>query len=700
MSDVYEEVIEEAIDEDYAIPGSDESVVEKKGKNSNLTKAKKVKNDEFYTQLSDIEKELSHYDPAIFKDKVIYCPMDLAWTDGQILQSQFVKYFQIHAHRLGYKKLIATCLLDKANDLGQNKYIITRRLVSYCTPENQARSKSPIGEQWGDIGMEYVYQDGHTVPIPNVVVNQVVRDETGYLDNAGSADGAPQYWTYTDNWDGDNTHCEPDEYYGSGDFRSKECRALLEEADIVITNPPFSLFREVLQWLCNAEKYVQFLILGNKNALTYKEVFPLIKSNLIWLGYESPHDFMKPDKTLTSQVNGLCRWFTNIDIDKRHEKLILTKRYYDDPSQYPKYDNYDAINVDKTKDIPEDYFEHIGVPISFLDKFNPDQFEIVDADYNLAQPIKQKDSKLGKDRFYISSEREQAIICPVSHSAEEIIQTLKDMGYSDKEVTYVRGIIGVPISFLDKYNPDQFEIVKFRKGGDGKDLQYRQRESGDSLLQDSDSQKIKIVKSDDSLCIPRQPGLNLEWLQGVLEEFYPDIEIVYHNGVIGVPISFLDKYNPEQFEVVGRADANIAGEDKSYYIPGFKDKGGAPMIRSIYIQEDSCTFKIKIRRNDDTLIIPRQAGISLKWLYDGLKEAYSDEEFTYCSGVMGVPISFLDKYCPEQFEVVCLQAGNTRATAPKGLLEMLNYKQHAEDRGGCGVINGKRSYARVLILSK
>lgn len=685
MSDIYEEVIEEATDEDYAIPGSDEPVVEKKGKNSNLTKAKKAKNDEFYTQLSDIEKELSHYDPAIFKDKIIYCPMDLAWTDGQILQSQFVKYFQIHAHRLGYKKLIATCLLDKANDLGQNKYIITRRLVPYCTPENQARSKSPIGEQWGDIGMEYIYQDGHTVPIPNVVVNQVVRDESGYLDNAGSADGAPQYWTYTDNWDGDNTHCAPDEYYGSGDFRSKECRALLEEADIVITNPPFSLFREVLSWLCNAEKYVKFLILGNQNAITYKEVFPLLKLNIMWMGYEGgAKSYRTPvllkDKSGAYEQDGkyylklgnTC-WFTNIDIDKRHEKLILTKRYYDDPSQYPKYDNYDAINVDKTKDIPEDYFEHIGVPISFLDKFNPDQFEIVDADYNLAQPIKQKDGKLGKDRFYISSEREQAIICPVSHSAEEIIQMLRGMGYSDKEISHVRGVLGVPISFLDKYNPDQFEIVKFRKGDDDKDLQYSQRESDNSLLQDSDLQKIKIVKSDDSIYIPRQPGLNLEWLQGVLEEFYPDIEVVYHNGVVGVPISFLDKYNPEQFELVGGYNYSTATDGSRWNAK----------IGGIYIQEDSYTSKIKIRQCGDELVIPHQAGVSLKWLYDGLKEAYPDEEFTYCSGVIGVPVSFIDKYCPSQFEILDVWASHGK------------YPRNIPNENG--YLNGRWCYARVAV---
>lgn len=160
----------------------------------------------------------------------------------------------------------------------------------------------------------------------------------------------------------------------NGDFRSEECIELLKKADVVVTNPPFSLFREYVAQLIEYHK--DFIIIGNKNAITYKEFFPLLKDNKVWIGYENPSEFETPDG-LTNKCQGLCRWFTNIDIPKKHENLILTKRYFDDPSLYPKYDNYDAIECSKVKDIPCDYFEHIGVPVTFLDKYNPEQFEIV-----------------------------------------------------------------------------------------------------------------------------------------------------------------------------------------------------------------------------------------------------------------------------------------------------------------------------------
>lgn len=160
---------------------------------------------------------------------------------------------------------------------------------------------------------------------------------------------------------------------GDGDFRSEECIEILKEADIVIIgNPHFSMWRQYIAQLMKYEK--SFLIIGNKNAITYKEIFPLIKNNKIWLGYTSPTDFMTPDG-LTHKINGLARWFTNLDIKKRHEPLFLTKKY--DPELYPKYDNYDAINVDKVKDIPMDWDGIMGVPITFLDKFCSEQFEIL-----------------------------------------------------------------------------------------------------------------------------------------------------------------------------------------------------------------------------------------------------------------------------------------------------------------------------------
>lgn len=162
---------------------------------------------------------------------------------------------------------------------------------------------------------------------------------------------------------------------GEGDFRSPECIEFLKEADIVITNPPFSLFREYLAQLIRYNK--KFLIIGNKNAITYKEVFTLIQKNKLWLGYTSPDDFIGPDGKPTGKMQGLTRWFTNLEVAKRHEDMIFYKTYKGNKKDYPKYDNYDAIEVSKLKDIPTDYNGVMGVPITFLDKHNPEQFEII-----------------------------------------------------------------------------------------------------------------------------------------------------------------------------------------------------------------------------------------------------------------------------------------------------------------------------------
>lgn len=158
---------------------------------------------------------------------------------------------------------------------------------------------------------------------------------------------------------------------GNGDFRNKECLDLLDECDIVVTNPPFSLFREYVAMLMEHEK--KFLIIGNKNAITYKEFFPLLKDNKVWIGGTNVKEFLQPDGSIKKFGN--IGWFTNLDVAKRHEKLILWKKYT--PEEYPKYDNYDAINVDKVSEIPCNYDGVMGVPITFLDSYNPEQFEIL-----------------------------------------------------------------------------------------------------------------------------------------------------------------------------------------------------------------------------------------------------------------------------------------------------------------------------------
>ena len=284
--------------------------------NKNLNQAKSAKKDEFYTQLVDIESELKHYKEH-FKGKVVLCNCD----DPRI--SNFFHYFSYNFELLGLKKLITTCYKSQDQlNFSQNE----------C-------ERAIWLEYNGD-------KNGNRVPDPEEIgINYFDRD---------------------------------------GDFRSPECIELLKQADIVVTNPPFSLFREYVTQLMIYKK--KFVIVGHQNAITYKEIFPLIKENKIWLGYGfnggAGHFISKYEDKATAgdhregmiRVSGV-NWFTNLEIQKRHEDLILFKKY--NPEEYPKYDNYDAINVDKTSDIPMDYDGVMGVPITFLDKYNPEQFEIV-----------------------------------------------------------------------------------------------------------------------------------------------------------------------------------------------------------------------------------------------------------------------------------------------------------------------------------
>ncbi|MBX7156153.1 MAG: adenine-specific methyltransferase EcoRI family protein [Bacteriodetes bacterium] len=288
-----------------------------KSSNKNLHSAKTSKKDEFYTQLADIEKELSHY-KAHFKDKVVLCNCD----DPRV--SNFFDYFSKNFEALGLKKLITTCYKNQDMDLFSQ----------------HDKEQAIYLEYEGD-------KNGDKVPNPEEIGIKHLK--------------------------------------GDGDFRSKECIELLKHADIVVTNPPFSLFREYVAQLIEYDK--KFVIIGHQNAITYKEIFKLIKENKIWLGYGFNRNcahFMNRHyedyATDADHKEGMIRvsgvvWYTNLDIAKRHEDLILHKKYT--PEEYPVYDNYDAINVDKTNDIPKDYNGAMGVPITFLDKYNPDQFEII-----------------------------------------------------------------------------------------------------------------------------------------------------------------------------------------------------------------------------------------------------------------------------------------------------------------------------------
>ena len=287
--------------------------------NKNLNQAKEAKKDEFYTQLEDINNELRHYRDH-FRGKTVLCNCD----DPRI--SNFFTYFAYNFEFLGLKKLITTCYKNQNADL--------------FSQNNSEKAIYLIYE--GD-------KNGNNMPDVEEIGIRPLK--------------------------------------GDGDFRSAECIELLKEADIVVTNPPFSLFREYVAQLIKYDK--KFLIIGQQNAIHYSDIFPLIKANKLWLGYNNgdmafkvPQHYEERATRFWIDENGqkwrsmgnIC-WFTNLDIKKRHENLILYKNF--NPIEYPTYDNYQAINVGKYADIPCDYEGIMGVPITFLNKFNPDQFELI-----------------------------------------------------------------------------------------------------------------------------------------------------------------------------------------------------------------------------------------------------------------------------------------------------------------------------------
>ena len=288
---------------------------DKKGKTKEtLEKAKKQKNDEFYTRYEDIENEVMKYRRA-FKGKVVYLPCD----DPANKQSEFWSFFVNNFDAFGLKKLIAT--------------------------------------HYDEDGKAYkIWIDGDTTG-------------DGYIDDSDALQ---------------------EDLIGNGDFRSPECTAILNECDIVCTNPPFSMFREFVDWIFTAKK--QFLIIGNNNAITYKEIFPLIKDNQMWVGYTANKTCIFRvgegyafDDRITKQINDgnyygkvpAITWFTNLPNTKRNEEMVLTASYYANPDAYPHYDNYDGINVDRLAQIPNDYEGAMGVPITIIDSYNPEQFEII-----------------------------------------------------------------------------------------------------------------------------------------------------------------------------------------------------------------------------------------------------------------------------------------------------------------------------------
>jgi hypothetical protein len=298
-------------------------MIAEKTLNRTLHIARYSKKDEFYTQLSDIESELKNYE-AHFKNKVVFCNCD----DPR--NSNFFKYFAHNFKKLGLKKIVTACYKNQETDLFSQEKSEKAIFLEYTGDSKGGRI--PDAEEMG-IKM----------------------------------------------------------FKGDGDFRSKESIELLKQSDIVVTNPPFSLFREYVEQLVKYNK--KFLIIGNINAITYKEIFKLIKENRAWLGINlgrgisgfivpEHYELYGTETRIDNSGNRIispnnCLWLTNLDTFKRHEDIVLTKKYYGNEIAYPKFDNYDAINVNKTQDIPMDYDGVVGVPITFLHKYNPEQFEII-----------------------------------------------------------------------------------------------------------------------------------------------------------------------------------------------------------------------------------------------------------------------------------------------------------------------------------
>ena len=334
--------------------------------NRNLGEAKSAKNDEFYTQFNDISKEMNaylEYNPDVFRGKTILLPCDdPEW-------SNFTKYFAQNFEHLGLRKLISTSYApnSKPKDFNFEPTLFELESEQYDEEMNESRGK----------------------------LFTLTRDKNG--DKLINVDDLE--WSYLD---------------GDGDFRSEEITALRDEADIIVTNPPFSLFRQFLSWIMEADK--QFVIIGNKNCITYKEVFPLIQSNRMWLG-STPMSidlmFRVPEsmaieliakgkegsawRRVDGEVLGRASavWFSNLDHGRRHQPLTLmtladnlkhSKHIALRETGYPKFDNYDAIEISFTDSIPSDFQGVMGVPISFLDKYNPDQFEIVGCSYDYGRP--------------------------------------------------------------------------------------------------------------------------------------------------------------------------------------------------------------------------------------------------------------------------------------------------------------------------
>ena len=460
-------------------------------KNTNLHQAKSARCDEFFTKKECIEAEIKYYWNH-FKGKIVYCNCDDPY------ESEFFKYFMIRFEMLGLKGLYATCY--EGSQMSQHQLQLF---------EDEEYKGIPYKIE--------IYQED---------IDQLKKEHDGTL----SQETIKIYI---------KKHKKAKRLKGNGSFDSPECLKLLEKADIVVTNEPFSLFRHFLSILVEYKK--DFLIIGNMNAITYKEVFPLIKENKMWLGYTRPKEFIEPNGNIKKFGN--ITWFTNLDIPKRHDDLILWKKY--SPDEYPHYDNYDAINVDKVAEIPCDYCESWGL--------YPEEFETLDK--TLWEEVR-REPKDDTEFIYVipakGTELRKALHEHADGYKEEIEKALAE---SITESIYCSGCMGVPITVTDKLNPEQFEIINANTIKNNDNVPNKEH----GLIKDKEGQITQKALDKDNLvehtCKTRQDKTRQDKTRQDKTRQGMSMLVLssarYCNGIIGVPITFLDKWSPEQFYVLG-----------------------------------------------------------------------------------------------------------------------------------------------------
>lgn len=624
----------------------------KEAANSNLYRAAIAKNDEFYTQLTDIEKELVHYKDH-FKNKIVFCNCD----DPK--ESNFFKYFALNFKFLGLRKLISTHY-----NKGNNSYKLE-------------------------------------------VTKDINNDGLINLDDAVKID-----------------------LNDDGDFRSNECIEILKEVDIIVTNPPFSLFREYLSQLINQNK--KFIIIGSENALTYKEVFPLIKENKVWLGNTRPKEFIQPDGT-TKKFGNIC-WYTNLAIAKRHEDIILYKKY--NANEYKKFDHYNAINIDKTKEIPMDYGGAMGVPISFIDKHNPEQFEIIDGlnrysiidgptESTRGKYMAQVDGKPCYVRVIIKHKRLQNgnanLIKAKKSKNDEFYTQLSDIErelqhytahFKDK-VVYCN-CDDPRISNFFKYFAINFKDLgikklistHYNKGGSSYKLEVVEDINNDGKIDLDDAVKtdlkgdgdfrseecIKILKEADIVVTNPPFSLFREYVAQLVDYEKKFIIIGNKNAITYKEIFPLIKENKMWvgvtpmgadmlFDLTPEYAQKIVAEKKSG--SSYRMVDGVPKGRA-----QACWFtNLEHKKRHEKLILWKTYMPEEYPHYDNYDAVnvnkVADIPIDF-DGAMGVPITFIDKYSPEQFEII----GQMATTK----VDEFNY--------GYPYIDGKKKYARILIKNK